>query len=282
MANQPVLSTALIEKLGFARNLLTLTATVEVRAHPDLLDDMAVLRVEEFDEPIYCDRDYLRRNQIRFGSQTAAGSQLLAWARPERRRRSDDPANPEIELVTVLDMFRLGHPPDFKRFQRFVDGLTLRDTQAREYLARKAEEFPLLVVDEEGVASALRCLSRIVDTAEVDLGLGGRGTARPSHQHLGKQYAEALSAARKSPLLVPLLVRLEPAERFNAFRLLCYAEDPESGTAGMIDFVRALAGATGYPALVERSETIDSAEALRALLEGLNAWLLSPRRPGAG
>ncbi|MFW5750654.1 MAG: hypothetical protein ACOCZK_03295, partial [Planctomycetota bacterium] len=130
MANQPVLSTVLVEKLGFARNLLTLAAPVEVRVHPVLLDDMAVLRVEGFDEPIYCDRDYLRRNQIRFGSQAGKGSQLLAWTRPERRRRSDDPANPEIDLVTVLDLFQLGHPMDFKRFQRFVDGLALRDTQA--------------------------------------------------------------------------------------------------------------------------------------------------------
>ncbi len=274
MPQAPVLTVPLLERMGLARQLLTLTKTVEVRAHPELLDDFAFLHCEGLDEAVCCDRDYLRRHNIRFTSAYSAGQQVLAWTRPDRRRRSDDPANPEIEIILVIDLFLLDSPNDFKRFHAFVEGMQLRDAQGRAFLAAKAEELPLLVLETEHLPTIVRHLAGIIDGSEVTL----PGAERPGYRALGSTYASALSAVRKSPLLPPVILALPPHERHTLFRLLCHAEDQEDGPAGLIHFVSSLSAASGVPALAEAGANITDAASLRTILSDLGRLLASPMR----
>ena len=274
MAQAPVLTVSLLERMGLARQLLTLSRTVEVRAHPELLEDFAFLHCEGLDEPICCDRDYLRRNNIRFTSAYGAGAQVLAWTRLDRRRRSDDPANPLVEIILVIDLFLLDTPNDFKRFQAFVEGMQLRDAQGRAFLASAAEDMPLIALETEQLPTVVRQLAGIVDGSEVTL----PGGDRPGYRALGATYATALCSLRKSPLLPPVLLALPPHERHALFRLLCHAEDQEDGPAGLVQFVSALSTASGIPALAEAGAVINDAACLRRVLSDLGRLLASPAR----
>lgn len=274
MPQAPVLTVSLLERMGLARQLLTLSRTVEVRAHPELLDDFAFLHCEGLDEPVCCDRDYLRRNNIRFTSAYGAGEQVLAWTRLDRRRRSDDPANPLIEIIAIIDLFLLDTPNEFKRFQAFVEGMQLRDAQGRAFLASKAEELPLMVLETEHLPAVARHLAGIVDGSEITLPDGDR----PGYRALGATYATALCGLRKSPLLPPVLLALPPHERHALFRLLCHAEDQEDGPAGLVHFVSAMCAASSIPALAEAGASISDAAGLRVALNDLGRLLASPAR----
>ncbi|TVR44287.1 MAG: hypothetical protein EA402_07455 [Planctomycetota bacterium] len=276
MAKGSVITHAFVEALGLGSASYTLTKAIKNQLHPELQDPMFAIEVEEFPEPIYLDRQYCFDHQFSVPSSYGPGDRLLLWMRRTVRHRNQDSKQPATHLLMASDCFLYDQPLEFQRFRVFLRSKRILDTQARDFLARYGDDFPKLVESPKGMERILDCLGNIAEWPDPENGFRRNVESDASLEGLAKSYSVPLLAVRSHSSLPAELLKRNPEERVNIFRLLCFAEDPNQGSDSLMVFLRDLGAATRAPTVIRRTAAIKSGADLGWALESLRQFLALP------
>lgn len=276
MAKGSVITHAFVEALGLAAASYTLKKPIKNELHPELQDPMFGIVVEEYPEVVYLDRQYCFDHQFAIPQGYGVGDRLLLWMRRTVRHRNNDPKQPATMLLMASDIFLYNQPLEFQRFRVFLRSKRILDTQARDFLARYANDFPKLVDNAQGMGRILDCLGHIAEWPDPENGFRRHGDNEATLEGLAKSYSQALSPVRGHRSLPQLLLQRDPEQRVNIFRLLCFVEEAEGGNDKLMVFLRDLGTATKSQAVIRRTAAIKTGADLGWALDTLRNYLALP------
>jgi hypothetical protein len=277
MSKGSVLDESMINSLGFADQLLTLTGTIENRHHPVLQEPLFVMQTKEITEPVYLERKYVFDNQVSIKSTIHAGERVLAWLAHSLRPNPHDPQAAHVEVLIARDLFLLGDWREFQRFKQFLKSQRILDAQARQWLSDHRAQLEQLSGIAEGLNRIGDCLGRIAEWPELE---GSGDQARlGSLEAVAKTFSKELLHVRDAPLFPLLLLRKPPDARFRIFRMMSFVEDPQHGASGLVKFLTALARATHDEALLTATGNITGSRELARALAAMRTYLMSAKMP---
>lgn len=276
MAKGSIITQQLVEALGLSSASFVLRAPLRNQLHPELQDPMFVIQVEEYPEPIYLDRQYCFDHQFSVPSGYGTGDRLLLWMRRVLRHRNNDPSQSAATLLMASDCFLYDQPREFQRFRLFLRSKRILDSQARDFLARNAANFPVLVQKPEGIAKILSVIGHIAEWPDPENGFRRHSSNDATLEGVAKQHAEPLLALRNARDLTQQLLRLDPEQRVNVFRLLCHVPDTEKGSESLMVFLRDLGTRSNAQAVIRRTHNIKTGADLSRAMDTLRQFLALP------
>jgi len=277
MSKGAVLDESLINSLGLADQLLTLSAPIENRHHPILQEPLFVLATKEVSEPVYLERKYVFDNQVSIKSTLHAGDRVIAWLARSLRPNPHDAQAPQVEVLIARDLFLLGDWREFQRFKQFLKSQRILDAQARQWLSDHRAQLEQLSGIVEGLNRISECLGHIAEWPELE---GSGDQARlGSLEAVAKTFSKELLHVRDAPLFPLLLLRKGPDVRFRIFRMMSFVEDPQHGAAGLVRFLASLARISRDEALLTACGAITGSRELARALQAMRAYLMSAKIP---
>ena len=277
MSKGAVLEESLINALGLADQLLTLSGPIENRHHPVLQEPLFVLATKEIPEPVYLERKYVFDNQVSIKSTLHAGDRLIAWLARSLRPNPHDSQAPHVEVLIARDLFLLGDWREFQRFKQFLKSQRILDAQARQWLSDHRAQLEQLSGIAEGLNRIGECLGHIAEWPELE---GSGDQARlGSLEAVAKTFSKELLHVRDAPLFPLLLLRKAPDVRFRIFRMMSFVEDPQHGAAGLVRFLGSLARISREEALLNSCNGITGSRELARALGAMRAYLMSAKIP---
>ncbi|NRA40168.1 MAG: hypothetical protein HRU15_18630 [Planctomycetes bacterium] len=275
-----VLNEAFIDALSLRGQLLTLTKAMSNKPHEILLEPMFHIHTKEFeDEIVYLERQYLYDHQISLKSTYGSGEKILAWTYRSGRCRNNDDNNPEIQVLFASDLFLLKDPREFIRFRTFLKSKRILDAQSRDFLGKRHQNFSQMAESQEGMKAIMQCLGNIEDWPDPEYGFKKRSGVEHTLEGVSKDFSEAMVSVRKSALMAEQLLLLAPHQRMTVFRILSFAEDPESGPTGLMVFLRDIGAATKDESVMRATSKIASGGELSKGLESVRRYLMSSKTP---
>ena len=277
MSKGAVLDESLINSLGLADQLLTLSGQIENRHHPILQEPLFVLQTKEIPEPVYLERKYVFDNQVSIKSTMHAGDRVIAWLARSLRPNPHDAQAPQVEVLLARDLFLLGDWREFQRFKQFLKSQRILDAQARQWLSDHRAQLEQLSGIAEGLNRIGECLGNIAEWPELE-GSGDQAKLG-SLETVAKTFSKELLHVRDAPLFPLLLLCKPPDVRFRIFRIMSFVEDPQHGAAGLVRFLAALARVARDESLLTACNAITGSRELARALQAMRAYLMSAKKP---
>lgn len=271
-----IITEGFVEALGLKGSLYTLRKGMENRPHPTLLEPMFHIHVEELEEPVYLERQYLYDHQFTIKPTYGAGEKILLWVHRTWRRRNEIEEEELQPLLVATDLFMLKDPREFLRFRLFLRSKRILDVQARDFLSKNAERFCEIAKQPKGLHLICGCLGNISEWPDPENGFRRRAGDEHTLEGLAKTYSAAIVAVRSIPALPKVLLTCDPEQRLNIFRLMCFAEDPEEGANSLMVFLRDLGQETGVERIIRETSHINTGHDLSRSLESLRTFLALP------
>ncbi|TVR08792.1 MAG: hypothetical protein EA401_13470 [Planctomycetota bacterium] len=276
MAKGSVITQQLVEALGLASVSFVLKAPLRNTLHPELQDPMFTIQVEEYPETIYLDRQYCFDHQFSVPSGYGTGDRILLWMRRVHRHRNNDPSQPATTVLMASDCFLYDQSREFQRFRLFLRSKRILDSQARDFLARNGEHFGTLVQSSEGITKILSALGHIAEWPDPENGFRRHSSSDATLEGLAKNYAAPLLTLRNAKNLPAHILRLDPEQRANVFRLLCHVPDQQDGSQSLIVFLRDMGAATNAQAVIRRTHGIKTGADLSRAIDTVRQFLTLP------
>ena len=272
MPKGSVLTHAFIEHLGLGTSAYTLTDVPKNIVHPELQEPMFQIRVKEFEETVFLDRQYCYDNQFTLPSHYGVGNKILLWTRRVDRTSVHNASNPSVSLLMASDCFLLDHPLEFQRFRVFLRSKRILDTQARDFLVRNSPTFSRLVETDDGLEKVLDCLGNISEWPESETSFRRQNASDHTIEGLAKSYSHDLLPVRESEKLPAALLQRNDTQRETIFRMMYYVRD-EKGSESLQVFLRDLGMATGSRAVIRKTARINNSNDLALALDALRRHL---------
>lgn len=280
MSKGAVLDELLVQEVGLADQLFTLTGPIENRHHPVLGEPLFEIKTKEIPETVYLDRKYVFEHQVSIKGNYGAGERVLLWMSRQLRPNPHHANAPPVSVLTAREIFLMNEWKEFQRFKQFIKSMRIRDAQARQWLTDHHAEIPALLNTEEGCLRVIGVLGAINDWPDPDV--REHGPRSSSIELLAKTWSRSLAPLRSAPHFPMMLLRPNPDVRFNVFRLMSFVEDPVQGATGLVRFLHGVGTATCDPELVAQVKELKTSRDLARSFAALRVWLLSGRMPPAG
>jgi hypothetical protein len=278
MSKGAVLDEAFLVAAGLAEQLLTLNGPIENKHHPILQEAMFHLRTQEIEETIYLERKYVFENQVSIKASYNRGDKVLIWLQRSLRQPPHDPKAALVEMLMARELFLLGDWREFQRFKQFVKSMRILDAQSRQWITDNHVRFKDLAQTPEGLERILTSLSAVAEWP--DLEGQDANESRTSLELVAKTYSRSLAPVRACALLPTHLLKRQPDERFNIFRLLSFVEDPDGGPMSLVRFIGALGRATGDAKVTAATNGLKSSRDISRAFAALRSFLLARRTDG--
>ena len=126
------------------------------------------------------------------------------------------------------------NPWNFSASVYFSRSKRILDTQARDFLARFADKFSQLVDSDEGLSRILDCLGIFPNGQIQKMDFVVMANQMPPLKAWQRHYSGHLLSVRESQNLPKALLKRNPEQRVNIFRLLCFVEDGSKSSDGLM------------------------------------------------
>ena len=276
MSKGAVLDEAFCATAGLSEHLLTLAGQIENKRHEVLQEPMFHLRVQEIEETVYLERQYVFDNQVSIRTHYGKGDKVLVWLQRTLRQPAHDPRAAMVELLMAREFFILGDWREFQRFRQFIKSQRILDAQARQWITDNHVRFKDMCQTPEGIEKILDGLGAMAEWPDLDG--QDQGESRTTLELIAKTYSRSLAPVRSCKLLPAALLLRAPDTRFNIFRMFSFVEDP-AGPLSLITFVRDLGAATNDPRIAGLTTNLKTSRDISRAFSVLRTALLARKVP---
>lgn len=234
-----VLDEAFLKSVGLDGQLMTLCKPLENKHHSILQEPIFHLSVEEVEEEILIDRQYIYDHQVVIKPSYGKGTKVLVWLQRTLRKNVLLPNIPSLNVLMARDIFMLNDWREFQRFKHFIKSMRILDAQARNYLAENHADLPAMANNDQSLNTLLDYMGHIADWPDLD-GDSQGGTI----ESVAKTYNKSLRAIRSSPILAHCICARDPDIRLNLFRIFSFVTEEHGQIEDLIRFMQKIAEAT--------------------------------------